>query len=105
MFFLHISSIYAEILGETNFQSREFLQSGWKAEGVGKVSTANKDFQQKLAYEGDDRFDAQIIILTSFSATERFSKSPIWNIKYKCMSKLYSWFIIKISNVNKNCIF
>ena len=35
-FFLHISSSYAKILGETNFQPREFPRRGWKAEGVEK---------------------------------------------------------------------
>ena len=30
-FYLHTSSSYAKILGETNFQSREFLRSGSKA--------------------------------------------------------------------------
>ena len=33
-FFLHISSSYAKILGETNFHAREIPRSGWKAEGV-----------------------------------------------------------------------
>ena len=33
IFFLHISSSYAKILGETNFQSQELPRSGWKVEG------------------------------------------------------------------------
>ena len=33
-FFLHISSSYAKILGETNFRTREIPRSGCKAEGV-----------------------------------------------------------------------
>ena len=31
--FLHISSSYAKILGETNFHAREIPRSGWKVEG------------------------------------------------------------------------
>ena len=36
IFFLHIHSSYAKILGETNFQPREFPQSGSKAKDVKK---------------------------------------------------------------------
>ena len=32
-FFLYVSSSYAKILGETNFQTQEFLRSGGKTEG------------------------------------------------------------------------
>ena len=39
---MHISSIYAKILGETNFQSREFPRSGWKAEGIEKKRKKKK---------------------------------------------------------------
>ena len=34
IFFLHISSSYAKILGETNFHAREIPRSGLKVEGV-----------------------------------------------------------------------
>ena len=36
IFFLHISSSYAKILGKTNFHAREIPQSGSKAEDGGK---------------------------------------------------------------------
>ena len=40
--FLHISSSYAKILGETNFHAREIPRSGWKAEGVERKKRKNK---------------------------------------------------------------
>ena len=42
-YFLHISSSYAKILGETNFQPREFPRSGSKAKDVEERRRERRD--------------------------------------------------------------
>ena len=44
--FLHISSSYAKILGETNFHAREIPRSGWKVEG-GKEKERKRKKEEK----------------------------------------------------------
>ena len=44
---MHISSSYAKILGETNFQPREFPQSGSKAKDVKEKEEREKE-ERKL---------------------------------------------------------
>ena len=45
IFFWHISSRYAKILGETNFRTREIPRSGSKAEDGGKRKRERKTEQ------------------------------------------------------------
>ena len=47
IFFLHISSSYAKILGETNFHAREIPPSGWKVEG-GEEKERKKKKKKKV---------------------------------------------------------
>ena len=47
IFFLHISSSYAKILGETNFHAREIPLSGWKVEGVEERKKEKKEEEEK----------------------------------------------------------
>ena len=48
IFFLHISSSYAKIQGETNFHTREFPQSGSKAEdGERKTKKKKREKERK----------------------------------------------------------
>ena len=46
--FLDISSSYAKILGETNFQSREIPRSGWKTEAVEEKKKEKKRKEKKV---------------------------------------------------------
>ena len=48
-----IPSSYAEILGETNFQPREFPRSGWKAEGVERKRKKKKKKIKKKVGENN----------------------------------------------------
>ena len=49
-FFLHISSSYAKILGETNFHAREIPRSGWKVEG-GEERKKKKEEEEKSRWK------------------------------------------------------
>ena len=54
-FFLLISSSFAKILGETDFQPREFTRSGSKAKDEGKkerkrLNDGNNDGQARMAH-------------------------------------------------------
>ena len=47
-FFLHISSSYAKILGETNFQPRQFPRNGSKAKDRERQNDGNNNGQLRI---------------------------------------------------------
>ena len=55
IFFLHISSSYAKILGETNFHKREITRSGLKAKDGEKKKEREKE---ERLYDGDNNGQA-----------------------------------------------
>ena len=55
-FFLHISSSYAKILGETNFHAREIPRSGWKVEGGEKEERKRRKKKKVGENNGQLRF-------------------------------------------------